>query len=131
MDAHGVRRRRLARFGADQGGAAAIEYALALPVLLTMLLGGIWVSLLMLTANSLDYSVQTAARCAAVDERLCGDTAAVRSYAARIYGGPTASPVFEATTAGCGHKVTGRATFDLNILPGLGPVPITTSACHP
>ena len=120
--------RRLAR---DEAGATAVEYGFVLPVLLTMILGGVWVGLLTFSISSLDLAVQTAARCMAVDANACPTASATQTYAQSRYAGPNISPVFTATTAGCGHTVTAQANFDLNILPAIGAVPLSVSACYP
>jgi Flp pilus assembly protein TadG len=119
---------RLAR---DRGGAAAVEFALVLPVAAVMLLGGIWVGLLVFSLSSMDYAVQSAARCMAVDANACGSTSATQTYARGLYSGPAISPVFSASASGCGHTVTATADFDLDILPGAAAVPLSVSACYP
>jgi Flp pilus assembly protein TadG len=120
--------RRLAR---DQGGATAIEFALTLPLLVMLILGAIWAGLLILTVSSLDYSVQSAARCSAVNVQLCDTAAKTVAYAEKLYTGPTTKPTFTATSDGCGHTVVGTADYDLAILPGIKPTPISVRACYP
>jgi Flp pilus assembly protein TadG len=126
-----TRLRPLRRFGADRGGATAVELAFALPVLLSMILGGIWAAMLGLSITSLHYSVEQAARCAAVNAQLCGDPGAVATFAQSRYAGPNIAPAFSYSTGGCGHVVTGQATFDLNIVPGVPNVPLSATACYP
>ena len=121
----------LRRFLRDRSGATALEYALVLPLLALMIMGGIWVGVLTLAVSSLDMAVQSAARCAAVDANLCATNSATQSFALTRYAGPSISPVFTASDAGCGHTVTGQATFDLNIVPGIGSIPLAVSACYP
>ena len=121
----------LARLLTDRGGATAVEYALVLPLLVTMIMGGIWVGALTLSVSSLDMAVQSAARCAAVDANQCGTASATQAYAQSKYAGLAVSPTFSASSSGCGHTVTGQATFDLNIVPGVGSIPLSTSACFP
>jgi Flp pilus assembly protein TadG len=122
---------RLKRFKADVRGTAAIEYGLVLPVMLVAILGGLWVGMLTFSASSLDLAVQTAARCMAVDANACGTVSATQAYAQTQYKGPAIAPTFTASTAGCGHTVTAEANFNLNILPWIGTVPLSTSACYP
>ena len=120
--------RRLAR---AESGAAAVEFAFVLPVLAAMVLGAIWVGLLVLAISSLDYSVQTAARCAAVNAQLCDTAAKTEAYAKQIYLGPAVSPTFTASTSECGRAVVGEAEFDLTIVPGVKALPISVRACYP
>ncbi|MDB5447533.1 MAG: hypothetical protein JWQ97_2850 [Phenylobacterium sp.] len=121
----------LRRFLGDRSGATAVEYALVLPLLAVMIMGGIWVGVLTLAVSSLDMAVQSAARCAAVDANLCATASATQAFAQSRYAGPALSPVFTASNSGCGHTVTGQATFDLNIVPGVGSLPLSVSACYP
>jgi Flp pilus assembly protein TadG len=121
----------LQRLGRDERGATAVEYGFVLPVFILMILGGIWASLLTFSVSSLDLAVQSAARCMSVDANTCGTPTATTAYAQSRYAGPAISPVFQATTAGCGHTVTAQATYDLNLLPGLPSVPLSVSACYP
>jgi Flp pilus assembly pilin Flp len=119
------------RLKKDTSGAAAVEYAFVLPVFMMLLMGGLWVGLLSYTISSLNFTVQSAARCMAVDVNACGTAADTLTYAQGIYNGPSISPVFQASATGCGHTVTAQATFNLIVLPGFSAVPLTASACYP
>jgi len=121
----------LRRLVGDVSGATAIEYALVLPIFSMMILGAIWVGALTFSVSSLEHAVQSAARCMAVDANTCGTTTATETFAQSRYGGPNISPLFTASTSGCGHTVTAQAAFDLNLVPGLNSVPLTVSACYP
>jgi Flp pilus assembly protein TadG len=121
----------LARFARDARGATAVEYALVMPALVAMILGAIWVGMLTFSVSSMDLAVQGAARCMAVDVNNCGSASATQTYAQSLYGGPAISPVFTASATGCGHTVTAQASFDLDIVPGVGAVPLSASACYP
>jgi Flp pilus assembly protein TadG len=125
------RARVLRRLLVDCAGATAVEYALVLPLLALMIMGGIWVGALSLSVSSLDLAVQSAARCAAVDANQCGSASATQTFALSRYAGPAISPVFSASNSGCGHTVTAQANFDLNIVPGIGSIPLSVSACYP
>lgn len=121
----------LRRFARDESGATAAEYGLVLPLLLFAILGGFWVGLLMYSSSSLDLAVQGAARCMSVDANKCGSVADTQLYAQSLYNGPSLSPIFTASTSGCGHTVIAQANFNLNILPGVASVPLSSSACYP
>jgi len=121
----------LRRFRRDQSGATAVEYGLILPILVLSIMGGIWVGLLSYTTNSLNLAVQAAARCMSVDANNCGSAAATQTYALSQYQGPDISPTFTADTSGCGHTVTAEAVFNMTIVPGIGNVPLSSSACYP
>jgi Flp pilus assembly protein TadG len=121
----------LARFGADRGGASAVEFAIILPVFVLLVLGSISVALLIFTASSLNYAVEDAARCAAVNKTLCPNAATIEEYALGRYLGPTTSPVFTYSTSGCGNTVRATVTYQMDIVPQLAQIPLTASACHP
>jgi Flp pilus assembly protein TadG len=122
---------RLRRFARERDGAAAMEFGLVLPIFATLLMGSVWVGMLTWAANSLQAAVQSAARCAAVNATQCATPLDVRNFATAAYTGPDIGPIFSATTSGCGNTVTAQANFDLNIVPGIGTIPLTASACYP
>jgi Flp pilus assembly protein TadG len=121
----------LRRLAGDDRGTTAMEYGLVLPILAAAIMGGIWVGLLCYSASSLNLAVQAAARCMAVDANNCGSPGATQTFALAQYDGPNVSPTFTADTSGCGHTVTVQANFNLNIVPGIGTVPLSSSACYP
>lgn len=119
------------RFRADHGGASAVEFAIILPVFVLVVMGSISVAMLIFSASSLNYAVQDAARCAAVNKTLCPDATSTEQYALSKYLGPTISPVFSYSTSGCGNTVTATATYRMDIIPQLARIPLTASSCHP
>ena len=121
----------LRRLRQDTGGATAVEYAFVLPVFMLLLMGGLWVGLLSYAVSSLNFTVQSAARCMAVDANTCGSPTDTLTYAQGIYNGPAISPVFTASATGCGHTVSAQANFNIILVPGISTVPLTASACYP
>lgn len=121
----------LERLHFDVRGSTAVELALTMPVLASMLLGAVWAGSLAFTANSLTHAVQKAARCAAVNGVLCSTASDVEAFAAAQYAGANISPVFTSSTLGCGHTVTAQATFNVDVVPGIPSVPLSASACYP
>jgi Flp pilus assembly protein TadG len=112
-------------------GGTAVETALLLPAFLTMILGGIAAGSIGFTVSSLNYAVEAAARCASVQTTVCTSSTAITTYAASKYSGPRVSPVFTYSTSGCGHTVSARATFSLNLVPQLLNLPLTATSCYP
>jgi Flp pilus assembly protein TadG len=128
--------RRRAFYG-DSGerGAAAVEFALVLPILLLCVLGLIEFARAIWTQATLDYAVQAAARCAAVDTNTCGTDVNIRNYAAGRAPGlwftdPTST--FSVTRPSCGVQVTASLPFDF-LVPALLPYSrtLTARACFP
>ena len=124
-------RRLLRRFHGDLGGATALEFALVLPVFVLLVLGAISASTLGLSVASMNYAVEEAARCSALKKDACLTPSATATFASTKYVGPSVSPVFTYSTAGCGNTVTGTATFSLNLVSAFRSVPLSTSACYP
>lgn len=124
-------RRTWRRLWADRGGAGAVEFAIILPVFMLLVLGSVSAALLTFSVSSLNYAVEDAARCAAVNKTLCSNAADTAKYAKTRYAGPPIAPVFTYSTAGCGNTVIGTGTFSMDIIPELSNVPLKASACHP
>ncbi|HEX4710276.1 TadE/TadG family type IV pilus assembly protein [Phenylobacterium sp.] len=123
--------RKMAGMARDDRGATAVEFALVLPAFILMILGGMATATLGFAASSLHFAVEDAARCAAVKTTVCTNAAATQTYAAARYQGPAISPVFTATTAGCGHTVSATGVFSVNVIPQLLNVPLSATACYP
>ena len=119
-------------------GAAAVEFALTVPVLLIALLGVIEIGRLMWTENALHYAVEEAARCMTLGT--CG-AGGPTGYAASTSGMTFASSDFSATSAACGNLVAATHTFLFlttlvsidQYYHGLLPTQITLTAqsCYP
>lgn len=114
-----------ARHPRTMHGTAAVEFAIVLPVLLLCVLGVMEFARVIWTQAALDYAVQAAARCAAVDTLTCplADPNQVLRYAAgKAPGLSFADPAatFAVSTQACGVQVTASLPFDFlltNLLP--------------
>jgi Flp pilus assembly pilin Flp len=124
-----MKRFDIRRMVADRNGATAVEFALVLPVFVLLVMGSISTGLLGWSIASMNYAVEDAARCAAVNKVLCASPDDVRSYALSRYMGPAISPVFSYSSKGCGNTVTGHAVYSL-MAPFAG-IKLSASACHP
>ena len=121
----------LADIRRDERGGAAVEYALVLPVFITLIVGALCAGNLLFAINGLHYAVQDAARCAAVKTTICADSSTTVSYAQSRYSGPNIAPNFTFSTSGCGHTVHGSASYPLMLGAYTINVPISASACYP
>lgn len=118
--------------GRNERGAAAIEFALVAPVMILLLIGGMFLSIMGFTLSSLHASAETAARCASLQSPNCTTTAEVQNYASANFLQVTGrTAVFTMTTPACGYKVVGSATFAFNTGLARVNVPLTTQACFP
>lgn len=132
-------RRLFAGIARERSGAAAIEFAFAMPILLTALLGTVEFGRIMWTQNALHYAVEEAARCMTFNVTTCSSTSTIQSYAASVSGlsfgsgGTTFTPT---TGAACGGGVTGNkvaASYPFPFVTSLFNynVTLTAQACFP
>ncbi len=111
-------------------GSAAVEFALILPALATLLVGTLYAGLLLYSAASLHNAVEAAARCYSVNATQCNSGSATQSYALSHYYG-VSNPIFAASTAACGHRVTATVTVALDATLANWNVPLSATACFP
>jgi Flp pilus assembly protein TadG len=133
-------RKRLVGLAKACDGATAVETAIVLPAFLLLLFAIIEGGLLFWTQSSLQFAVEAAARCEAlnlnptvVNPTICGSTSAVQSYAAsQTFGITVSSSSFIVSQPPCGYQVSISYPFSF-IVSGLYPGTITLNAksCHP
>ncbi|HEX3700458.1 MAG TPA: TadE family protein [Phenylobacterium sp.] len=123
--------RLLARYQRDLRGGTAVEYALVLPIFITLMVGTMCVANLSFAINSLHFAVEDAARCAAVKTTVCTDSGATVSYAQGRYSGPQISANFSYSATGCGHTVSASGSYPIILAAATLNVPISASACYP
>jgi Flp pilus assembly protein TadG len=112
----------------NDSGAVLVEFAIVVPVLILLLLGGVDIGLASLSANKLNFATEAAARCQAINATPCsGGGNATIGYANSVAQLSGAS--FIVTTSSCGIQVTGNYSYSAFYLPYS--IPMTTSACYP
>lgn len=117
----------------DGSGNTALEFALAAPVIMMVILAMAEFGLLLWTQSSLHFAVEQASRCATVDTSLCNSAAAVQNYAAsQAYGLTIAPGVFTYTAATCGNQVSASYRYDF-VVTGLflNSLTLTAQSCFP
>jgi Flp pilus assembly protein TadG len=113
----------------DENGIAAIEFALYSTVFLSMMFGGVYMSILGYTSASLHSAVESAARCRALGTT-CTNAATTITYATGKFENMTgATPTFTSTTAGCGNQVTGTVNYRLNWFLSTSTIPLSATSC--
>ncbi len=97
---------RIAGLARACDGATAVETAIVLPVFLLVLFAIVEGGLLFWTQSTLQFAVEAAARCAAVNTTLCPPTnSAIQTYAAsQTYGMTIPSSTFTFTQPSCGGE---------------------------
>src|SRR5579871_2058313 len=98
----------------DNNATAAVEMALVAPALLMFVFGIAEFGRALWLQNGLDFSVAEAARCAAVDQTICGSAIDIQNFAAGRSGSGIAASAFSATTPGCGYQVS--AVYPMSLL---------------
>jgi len=125
-------KKSLTRLIHSSQGTTAVEFALIMPAYIGMIVGGMYVCLGVFTATSLQYAVQTSARCASVNSTTCSSSATTISYAQSAYRGPASpAPTFTYSTGSCGYTVSGTVNYVFDFGLRNVTVPISTSACFP
>lgn len=126
-------RAKLAALLRGSDAAAAVEAALLLPVFLTFIFGICEFGRALWTQSALQYAVEAAARCAAVNTTTCGSTSQIQSYAANAVNGLTIPATdFNVSAPSCGTQVSISYAFALAV-PQLIPwsMTLTAQSCHP
>jgi Flp pilus assembly pilin Flp len=121
---------RKLEFIACDSGTTAVEFALVLPALAALVVGGLYTGLVVYSAAGLYNAVEQAARCYSVNVNQCGSSSATQTYAQSEYYGVD-SPTFTASIQSCGHQVTAAVTIPLIAVVTNLSVPLSATACFP
>jgi TadE-like protein len=123
----------ISRTGAwhDDGGTAAVEFAMVAPAFIMLVVGILYLCLCLFLTGSLHYAVEQAARCASVKTTVCTDSASIVTYAQNSYFGPGGSPSFTYAAASCGKSVSASMSYVLSIGLKEFTIPISATACFP
>jgi Flp pilus assembly protein TadG len=132
---------RKSRVSPHLSGAVAIEYGFILPVLLLFTLGIIDAGRLLWSFTTLSRATEAAARCAAVNSTLCGNTSQIQSYAVdQALGLDVTALAFTVTQPSCGKQVSATYTFQFVIpwfygtptsVGGGNTLALNATACYP
>jgi len=131
-----------ARLPGDRSGAAAVEFALALHILLFLIFGTVNLCMLVYAVVDLQSTVEQAARYASTYTSAHSATdpgsTAVSTYAASRYYGPNVGATYTySSTDACatyngsnvGHRVTASGSYKVNFGLGAMTVPLAATAC--
>ena len=121
------------RLRACEQASAAIETALILPVLLLLLLGGMELARLAWERSALQFAVQEAARCAAVQSSVCGTPAQIQTFAAsKVAGFAIPAADFTVATSACGTQVIASVPYSFILFQVFPSAPtLTARVCRP
>jgi Flp pilus assembly protein TadG len=123
--------REMLRVLAARSGNTAAEFAIILPAILLVLLGTMEFGRLLWTKNALNYSVEEAARCAAINVTACGTQTLVQGYAAARSGLTFPSAAFTLSTPACGTKVSATYPFQFIVPLFKYSVALQATYCYP
>ena len=124
---------RLVRTLSKDGGNTAVEFALVFPTFILMMLGIVETGRALWTQSLLNYAVQSAARCGAINTSTCGSSTATVTYAVQNSTPLTIpSTDFTVSNPSCGNQVSVAFPFR-TVVPQLLPFNVTLSAqaCYP
>jgi len=112
-------------------GEVAIEFAILFTVAMLLVMGLVEFGRALWYQSTLDFAVQSAARCGAVNASACGTTSQIQQYAVSMAPGlPVTTSNFTVTSPSCGIQVVGSYTFQ-TVVPNLLPytMNLTATAC--
>ena len=112
-------------------GTTAVEFAIVVPVAITLFVGSLYLCMALFVAGSLHYAVEEGARCASVNTSTCGNAGAITSYAKTHYFGPGSAPTFSYAAAACGNSVSATVSYAANLGFTMMTIPISAAACFP
>lgn len=117
----------------DKSGVTAVEFALTAPVFFALIAGIVEIGIVLWTQVSLQHGAEAAARCASVNQTLCGTTANIQSYAAaQSYGLNPPASTFSVSTPSCGKQVSASYTYSFAFgYIGVPDVTLSASSCFP
>jgi Flp pilus assembly protein TadG len=117
----------------DRSGISALEFAMLLPLFLSLVIGLMQFGQVMWTQSALQHAVAMAARCASINAATCGTPAQIRDYAVtQAYGLTVPAATFTASTLACGNQVLASFPFTLDIpLVPLPAVTLSARSCYP
>jgi Flp pilus assembly protein TadG len=124
---------RFARICDDERGTSAIEFAITAPAFFLLLFGLIETGLLLWTKVGLQHGSERAARCATINQTMCGTVTAIQNYAAQESFALNPSPsIFTVSTPACGNQINADYSYQfLTTYFGLPTVSIRAQACFP
>lgn len=119
-------------------GAAAVEFALTLPILIVVVLGVMQFGQAFWAQNALHYAVEQTARCMTYNTSSCNSTTATKNYASTISGYVFDPSVFSPTTsadcgtgAGNGNKVDATYPVQFDVFIYRFSMSLTANSCFP
>jgi Flp pilus assembly protein TadG len=117
----------------DCRGVSALEFAVLLPLFLSLIIGLMQFGQVMWTQSALQHAVEMAARCASINTAACGSAAQIRDYAVtQAYGLTIPAATFTPSTVACGNQVLASFPFTLDIpLLPLPALTLSARSCYP
>lgn len=136
---------KLGSYVRNANGSAAAEFALILPGILFLLIGGFNLCAMTYAEVNLHSAVEGAARYASIQTNLggestlkgsCSTSGSVCNYVTHYYKGPAIGLAVTCTPSdcsanNCGHSVTATGSYHVYYGFGQMSVPLSATACFP
>lgn len=117
----------------DERGTTSVEFALGLPLFVSLLGGVMGAGMVFWAQIGLQHGVEMAARCASINKTICAQPTDIQNFAAEQTVGLNPPPsVFSVSFPACGTLVS--ASYPIVTAPklwGLQPFSLTAQSCYP
>jgi hypothetical protein len=111
-------------------GAVLVEYAILLPVIVSVIFGGLDMSLATITAGRLQFAAEATSRCVVIGNTLCATRETAQTYLTNALGAPPS--VFTVNPGQpCGTVVSASYNYVPFILPASMIPTLNATACYP
>src|SRR5262249_22374983 len=115
----------------DRTGSMAVDFALVTTPLFILIFGSMELGRGLWLQNALNFSVETAARCASIDANNCATSDQIKSYAASSSAAGFTASTFTWSTPACGNQVSGSYPMSLSIPFASVSITLTAQSCYP
>lgn len=117
----------------NQVGSTVVEFAVTAPLFIVLLFGIVECGIAGWTQFGLQYGVQAAGRCAALQNSNCSDAQSIAQYAAdNAFGLTVPASIFTVSGAVCGTQIQASYPYHFfTMFFGTPSITMTAQTCYP